>query len=263
MAWVGARDGAAAAVVGGAQRLLRLVHPLRALPAAPVRLDRGRPRGGRRSGQDSPGEGHEGCFPGRSDLVALLAHIMGLRPRPDEVHLTRLSPEGLQRASFAAIRAVVARLVANGPTVLALEDLHWADPTSLRLTQELAALARDGPLFVVATRRPEPDPGVTALESSLAADAGYQLRRLELSPLSEQAERELARSLIGDGAPDPVVDALCASVDGNPLFLEERLSSLLETGALVRGDGRGTSAGAGRPRSPKCWNASSAPASTG
>ena len=184
-------------------------------------------------------------FQGRSDLVAPLAHIMGLRPQPDEVYLTRLSPEGLQRASFAAMRAVVARLVANGPTVLALEDLHWADPTSLRLTQELAALTRDGPLFVVATRRPEPDPGATALESFLASDAGYQLRRLELSPLSEQAERELAKSLIGDGAPDPVVDALCQSVEGNPLFLEERLSSLLETGALVRGDGQWQLAEAG------------------
>ena len=55
--------------------------------------------------------------------------------------------------------------------MLVLEDLHWADPTSLRLTEELAALAADGPLLLLATRRPEPDPGVSGLESALEAEA--------------------------------------------------------------------------------------------
>ncbi len=110
--------------------------------------------------------------------------MMGLPPGPEEARLARLSPEGLQRATFAAVRAVVARLMERGPTVLALEDLHWADPTSLRLTEELAALAADGPLLVLATRRPEPDPGVSDLESSLAADAQCPLRTVELSPFA-------------------------------------------------------------------------------
>jgi len=59
---------------------------------------------------------------------------------------------------------------------------------------------------------------------------------VELFPLPEQAERELARALIGEDVDDSVVEAVRASVDGNPLFLEERFSSLLETGALVRDD---------------------------
>ena len=97
--------------------------------------------------------------------------MMGLRAGADAAPLGRLGPEGLQRATFAAVRAVVARLVKRGPTVLALEDLHWADPTSLRLTEELAPLAADGPLLLLATRRPEPDPGVSGLECALEADA--------------------------------------------------------------------------------------------
>ena len=52
--------------------------------------------------------------------------------------------------------------------------------------------------------------------------------------MPEEAERALARSLIGPGAGDAVIEAVCAGVEGNPLFLEERLSSLVETGALVR-----------------------------
>jgi adenylate cyclase len=173
-------------------------------------------------------------FGGQVDHARFLAHMMGLPPSPEEARLARLSPEGLQRATFASVNAVVARMVDRGPTVLVLEDLHWADPISLRLTEQLAALASDGPLLLIATRRPEPDPGVSILESSLAADASCPLHKVELSPLPEEAERALARSLIGPGAGDVVVEAVCAGVEGNPLFLEERLSSLVETGALVK-----------------------------
>jgi adenylate cyclase len=168
------------------------------------------------------------------DDVALLANMLGLGPGRDGARVARLSPESLQRATFATVRSVVARLMERGPTVLALEDLHWADPTSLRLTEELAALAADGPLMVLATRRPEPDPGVSNLESSLAAGAPCPLRILELSPLAEEAERALARSLIGPNAGQAVIEAVCAGVEGNPLFLEERHSLLVETGALVK-----------------------------
>ena len=173
-------------------------------------------------------------FGGEVDYTGLLAHMMGLRAGPDEARLARLSPEGLQRATFAALRAVVARLADKGPTVLVLEDLHWADPISVRFTGELAALAGDGPLLLLATRRPEPDPGVSGLESGLEADAHCPMLKIDLSPLPEEAERVLARSLIGPGASEAVIEAACTGVEGNPLFLEERLSSLVETGALLR-----------------------------
>jgi class 3 adenylate cyclase/tetratricopeptide (TPR) repeat protein len=173
-------------------------------------------------------------FEGQGDHALLLAHMMGLPAGPEDARLARLSPEGLQRATFAAVRSLVARLMEKGPTVLTLEDLHWADPTSLRLTEELAALAADGPLLVLATRRPEPDPGVSNLESSLAAGAQCSLRTLELAPLAEEAEGALARSLIGPGASQGVIEAMCTGVEGNPLFLEERFSSMVETGALVK-----------------------------
>jgi class 3 adenylate cyclase/tetratricopeptide (TPR) repeat protein len=173
-------------------------------------------------------------FGGHVDHARFLAHMMGLPPGPEEARLARLSPEGLQRATFAAVRSVVARLVERGPTVLVLEDLHWADPISLRLTEELAALAADGPLLMLLTRRREPDPGLSGLERAVEADARYPLRKVELSPLPGEAERALARSLIGPSAEERLIEAVCEGVEGNPLFLEERLSSMIEAGALVK-----------------------------
>ena len=54
----------------------------------------------------------------------------------------------------------MSRLVAAAPAVLVLEDLHWADPTSLRLTLDLARLAPGRRLLVLATSRPDADPEV-------------------------------------------------------------------------------------------------------
>jgi len=151
------------------------------------------------------------------DVLPFLARMMGL---PAGAALGRISPGELQRATFAAWRTLVSRLMAAAPVVLVLEDLHWADPTSLRLTLDLAGLAAGRRLLILATSR-------TPLEGPAL--------RVDLKPLPEAAEEELARSLIGADASQEVLDAVLASTDGNPLFLEERLATLLETRALVRG----------------------------
>ena len=159
------------------------------------------------------------------DLFPLLARMMGL---PTGAALGRMGPGELQKQTFAAWRTLISRLVAAGPAVLVLEDLHWADPTSLRLTLDLARLAAGrARLLILATGRPEAAPALDSLDA----------RRLELGPLGGAAEEELARSLMGDGTSREVLDTVLASADGNPLFLEERLSSLLETRALVREQG--------------------------
>jgi len=164
--------------------------------------------------------------------LPVLARLLGLPAGPGEAHLGRMSPAELQHATFSALRTVLEKLVSKGPTVLALEDLHWSDPTSLRLTADLGELAATGPLLLLATRRPEPDPGLGELETTLAAFG--PLLALHLGPIARPDERALARSLLGGQAGDEVVDVACQGVEGNPLYLEERLASLLESGALER-----------------------------
>ena len=101
------------------------------------------------------------------------------------------------------------------------------------LTDELCSLVSDGALLVVLTRRPDPDPGVSGLQASLREKAALRVHELEISPLTPEAERQLAGSLLGWAAVEDVMDVLRSGVQGNPFFLEERFFSLLETGALV------------------------------
>ena len=169
---------------------------------------------------------------GNTNLLPPLARMMGAARGAERQAQGRTGPEELQRMTFGAVRSVVSRFAAAGPTVLVLEDLHWADPTSLRLTLELAELAAGRPLLVLATARPDAGPEVAALA------AREETRQLELRPLSADAAAALAGSLIGGQVAAPeVFAAVLATADGNPLFLEERLSSLLETRTLVREQG--------------------------
>jgi adenylate cyclase len=169
---------------------------------------------------------------GNTNLLPPLARMMGAARGAERQAQGRIGPEELQRMTFGAVRSVVSRFAAAGPTVLVLEDLHWADPTSLRLTLELAELAAGRPLLVLATTRPDAGPEVAALA------ARGETRQLELRPLSADAATALASSLIGGQVAGPEVFAtVLATADGNPLFLEERLSSLLETRTLVREQG--------------------------
>ena len=175
------------------------------------------------------------------EQLALISHVMGFSAAKGGATTSQLGPEPLRQASFAAVSALVSRLVQHGPTVMVLEDLHWSDPTSLCLTEQLASLTGQGPLLLLITRRPEPDPGVAALQAALDHTAGLVVRKLELSPLAGSQERDLTRALLGPRTPDDVVDAVTDGAEGNPLFLEERLASLLETRVLVkaeRGDWR-------------------------
>ncbi len=161
---------------------------------------------------------------GNTNLLAPLASLMGLPQREPAATPGRISPEELQRQTFAAMRTLVTRFAAVAPTVLALEDLHWADPTSLRLTAELAELARDRPLLVIATSRP-------------GSPVPLLAREIRLRPLPVNAAEALATALLGKVGGPQVLAAALASADGNPLFLEERLAEMLEAGTLVKDQG--------------------------
>ena len=119
---------------------------------------------------------------------------------------------------------------------MCLEDLHWADPTSLQVTEALFPLVQEGPLLIVVTYRPEPGPRRVALGSALAAVPSAKALRLELRPVSPTAESELARALLGH-VTDEVLDDVVEGAGGNPLLLEERLNSKLEAKALVYAEG--------------------------
>jgi hypothetical protein len=115
--------------------------------------------------------------------------------------------------------------------VILIEDLHWAEEPLLELLEQILERSR-GPVLVLATARPE----------FLEDHPGFGQRTgetLALEPLPLGAARQLARALIGDDLPEPLLNIL-AQAEGNPFFLEELVGSLIDHGLLEYRDGSWT-----------------------
>ena len=98
-----------------------------------------------------------------AEYAPLLAPMFDV-PLPED-RAAKFAPEEMRRRQLAAMTAVFLAGARSQPIVLAFEDLHWADPTSLDLLRALVERGAQAPLFIVATTRPEFRPG---LEPALA-----------------------------------------------------------------------------------------------
>src|SRR5271167_2969254 len=88
-----------------------------------------------------------------AEYAPLLAPVIDA-PLPPE-RIPKLSPEELRSRQLAALAAWVLAGTRTQPIVLAFEDLHWADPTSLDVLQALAERGAQATMLIIATTRPE------------------------------------------------------------------------------------------------------------
>lgn len=147
-------------------------------------------------------------------------------------------PDQERRYVLNSLREVLLRAAA-GPSLLVLEDLHWADDASLRLLEHVALQLPRLPFLVVATSRPE---GLDVAHP-LAATVEALLRqgvvhRLDLGPLAEADVASLLEDLAGSPPPAAVGTAVHRHTEGNPFFVEEVFRHLAEEGALLDAEGR-------------------------
>ncbi len=132
-------------------------------------------------------------------------------------------------ASHAAWRRYLMALAEDAPTVLVLEDLHWADDGFLDFLRSLVQAASSVPLLVLVTARPELFERRPTWVSGLA-DA----MTLTLTPLSEsEITTVLARLLGGTVLPAGLQRRLLDLVNGNPLYAEEYVRMLTDSGVLA------------------------------
>ncbi len=152
--------------------------------------------------------------------ASLLAPLLDI-PLPQD-RAPALPPEELRRRQLAALTNWVIAGAKVQPVVLAFEDLHWADPTTLDVLRGIAERGALAPLFIVATTRPEfrPPWGMRSHHGTIS-----------LAPLDRLQVREMVAELAARHAlPREVVEDVAARTGGVPLFVEEVTRLLLERG---------------------------------
>jgi DNA-binding response OmpR family regulator/class 3 adenylate cyclase/predicted ATPase len=162
------------------------------------------------------------CGGPRDDLV-LIADLLSL-PADGAPILPQLTPAQRRQRTRAALLARIGDLAARRPVLVLVEDAHWLDPTSVELFSALVEQVPRLPVMLLITARPEFEP-----PWPVYAHMGC----ITLGRLGREDAEALARRAVGGKAlPKEALGGILAQSDGIPLFIEELIKSLIETGTL-------------------------------
>jgi class 3 adenylate cyclase/tetratricopeptide (TPR) repeat protein len=159
--------------------------------------------------------------------------VPGLPPPLD------LPPEQARRYLFLSVQEFTERAAHDRPLLLVLEDLHWADESSVLLLEYLTPQLASMWALIIGTYRDSEVDASHPLARILNQLVRWRLGvRVALDPLAEGDVGAMVRGLAGEEAPPGLVHAINAQSDGNPFFVEEVYVHLAESGVLLDEQGR-------------------------
>jgi len=151
---------------------------------------------------------------------------------------------GLSSTAFSmqdiawAARRFLQTLACESPIVALFDDIHWAEPAFLDLMENLLDSVEGAPVLMLGTSRHD------LLESRATWSDRPRARRLVLQPLSDDAVAQVIHNLLGGaGLPDAFVRKVVEAAEGNPLYVEQMLSMLVDNGVVQQVDGAWVAAG--------------------
>jgi class 3 adenylate cyclase/tetratricopeptide (TPR) repeat protein len=129
-----------------------------------------------------------------------------------------------------AVRRLFEMLAREGPQIVVIDDLQWAEPALLDLIEYVADWTQNVPLLLLCMSRPE------LLDQRPGWAGGkHNATSILLEPLTTTETEKLIENLLDGGLSDSEAKTLiAASAEGNPLFAEEMTAMLLEEGLLQR-----------------------------
>jgi TOMM system kinase/cyclase fusion protein len=140
-----------------------------------------------------------------------------------------VSPQKQRELTRNAVLSLLFEMAEKEPVALLIEDLHWADPSTIELLGQLVGEVGSARVLALFTARPEFAPSW-----SPTAVLQLQLGRLGRPEIEEMSTKVTGgRALLGE-----VLDTIAGRTDGVPLFVEELVLAMIEAGALVEKEGR-------------------------
>jgi TOMM system kinase/cyclase fusion protein len=165
------------------------------------------------------GLAHAGLDP--EEAVPLFASLLSLR-LPERYAPLEISPQLQRQKTLEALLAWVLALGEKQPVVLLVEDLHWADPSTLEWLGLLIEQCPTARVLLLPTFRPDFEPTWPGRDHVLA------LRLNRLNP--RHAKELVAAAISGEALPGELVDRLATRSDGIPFFVEELAKGAVEAG---------------------------------
>ncbi|MGD9132759.1 MAG: AAA family ATPase [Desulfobacterales bacterium] len=149
-------------------------------------------------------------------------------PQIDEV-----SPAFWKEQLQKAIQTILSALARQAPTIIRLEDLHWADPSFLEMIRLLLSESRDPILFLCVYR-----PMISLFTTHQVNAMAHPYQEIRLQDFSASESQGMVESLLKTTTiPIELQRFLQDKVEGNPFYIEEVINSLIESETLIRDNG--------------------------
>ena len=182
-------------------------------------------------------------FSADPQVYSILAQLLALPLSEAEAELLKgLNGEEFRARFFAIVEQALISVAEQKATVVMIDDLHWADASSVDLLVSVLPIVKRSRLSFIGVSRSRERP--TTLWSKLAPvleECRDHLVEVPLQSLSMSESRTLMGGLLGgDHLPDPLAVEILDKSEGNPFFLEEVLRSLIESGGLALDNGKWT-----------------------
>jgi class 3 adenylate cyclase/tetratricopeptide (TPR) repeat protein len=165
----------------------------------------------------------------REDIIPYIGSLFALT-YPE---IEGKSPDSWKYRLHKAVQEFLSAAVKRAPTVFCLEDIHWADPSSIELLRAILSGGRHPALFLCLYRPP-----FTLFPGHIRGAVGDTYREIRLKHLSPPDALEMTRSLLKTGdVPLELRRFVQEKAEGNPFYLEEVINTLVESDSLVRDNG--------------------------
>jgi hypothetical protein len=166
-----------------------------------------------------------------SELSRLLPE---LRQRYADIQETaQMPPEMQKRQLFKSVLEFLTRASAERPLVMLLDDIHWADESSLLLLEHIAARLAELPILMIGTYRDvEADVGKPFARALATLVRQRLAERMTVKAFDEGSVAEILTALGGSGPPRGLAHAIHEATEGNVFFIEETFRHLSEEGLL-------------------------------
>jgi len=162
--------------------------------------------------------------PSLLEITPLLNSLLELSiPQSDVVR--SLDDETRRRRLFELITGLLKAAATDSPIVIIIEDLHWADPSSLQLVNHMGMSLQSSRFLMCLTHRPEKEMQLNLPPASTVT--------FSLSELPQDASLQLVKTVLDQPQlPDDIAKAILSKARGNPLFLEEVARTMRQSGAI-------------------------------
>lgn len=158
------------------------------------------------------------------DMLPYLGGLLSI-PYPE---VETISPDVWKYRLYGAVLKFLAALMQRAPTIINLEDLHWADPSSLELLRYLLVGSHHSAIFLCAYRPP-----LALFSTKQLKKMGGSYQEVILGELSPGETQVMVGSLLKtEAVPPPLQRLIQEKVGGNPFYVEEVVNSLIESGML-------------------------------